>query len=82
MLKSTQLPPTVASLLPPSPPSRHPQFTRRTEMLIRRHDSTCNINGTSHQNRGDSFHMTSYIYVQLDCWLLDVHALVQTDLYY
>lgn len=60
VLKSTQLPPTVASLLPLSPPSRHPQFTHSTEMLIHRQDSACNINRTPYQEQKRRLHTYTF----------------------
>lgn len=69
VLKSAQLPPTVSSLLPPSPPSSQPQFTQRTEMLIRRHGSACNFHGTPYeeQRRQRSLPHDFTVYVQLYC---------------
>lgn len=68
MLKSTQLPPTVASLLPLSPPSRHPQFTYGAEMLIHKRDSACNINGTPYQEQKSQLPhgFIHILYFQLD----------------
>lgn len=51
MLNSAQFPPTVTSLLPPAPPSHHPQFTQLAEMLICQCDSAYNIHWTPNQEQ-------------------------------